>query len=142
MIPTVASFVSIKLFRDFRCEISGMGNKVLLEQAVWEPMETTMQKQSLDKWAILPEIGGVVDLAPNRGENMIHLDHRLLQHRLAFSAMGFGIGNTTYVDKGGIKWGSRIDHILTRGRWHASRCWVGPDIGSDHRPVLADIYWE
>lgn len=60
----------------------------------------------------------------------------------AFSGVGFGIGITCFVEQGGIRFGSRIDHILTRGHWRAHRCWVGPDIGSDHRPLLADIYWE
>ncbi len=60
----------------------------------------------------------------------------------AFSAVGLGFGHTTSVRMEGIHWGARIDHILTRGRWHPLRCWVGPDTGSDHRPVLADVYWE
>jgi vancomycin resistance protein VanJ len=62
--------------------------------------------------------------------------------RDAFSAAGFGIGNTCFVEKRGIHFGARVDHVLTRGRWHALRCWVGPDVGSDHRPLLADVYWQ
>ncbi len=60
----------------------------------------------------------------------------------AFSTVGFGIGYTCFVEKRGIRFGSRVDHVLTRGTWHALRCWVGPDVGSDHRPLLADVYWE
>ncbi len=60
----------------------------------------------------------------------------------AFAAAGFGIGNTCFVEKRALRFGARVDHVLTRGSWHALRCWVGPDVGSDHRPVLADIYWE
>ena len=62
--------------------------------------------------------------------------------RDAFSATGFGLGHTAFAELGGIHWEARIDHILTRGHWHALRCWVGPDVGSAHRPLLADIYLE
>ena len=27
----------------------------------------------------------------------------------------------------------------THAHWRIDRCWVGPDVGSDHRPVLADL---
>jgi vancomycin resistance protein VanJ len=33
----------------------------------------------------------------------------------------------------------RIDHILAGPGWYCARCWVGPDVGSPHRPVLADL---
>lgn len=62
--------------------------------------------------------------------------------RDAFAFAGFGIGNTCFLDKHGFRFGARVDHVLTRGNWHALRCWVGPDVGSDHRPLLADVYWE
>jgi endonuclease/exonuclease/phosphatase (EEP) superfamily protein YafD len=35
----------------------------------------------------------------------------------------------------------RIDHILAGPGWQAERCWVGPDVGSPHRPVIADLIW-
>jgi endonuclease/exonuclease/phosphatase family metal-dependent hydrolase len=35
----------------------------------------------------------------------------------------------------------RIDHILVGGGGRAEACWVGPDLGSPHRPVLADVTW-
>ncbi len=53
----------------------------------------------------------------------------------AFSEAGVGYGSTWF-----SRWhGLRIDHILTRSGWEVLRCWVGPDVGSDHRPVLADL---
>jgi vancomycin resistance protein VanJ len=33
----------------------------------------------------------------------------------------------------------RIDHILAGHAWRCRRCWVGPFVGSPHRPVLADL---
>jgi endonuclease/exonuclease/phosphatase (EEP) superfamily protein YafD len=38
------------------------------------------------------------------------------------------------------KTGVRIDHILAGHGWRCRRCWVGPNIGSAHRPVIADLY--
>lgn len=35
--------------------------------------------------------------------------------------------------------GLPIDHILVSPDIEISRCWVGPDIGSDHRPMLIDF---
>ena len=53
----------------------------------------------------------------------------------AFAAAGWGFGWTKYQ----WGWGVRIDHVVVGGRWHARRCRVGPDVGSDHRPLIADI---
>jgi endonuclease/exonuclease/phosphatase (EEP) superfamily protein YafD len=34
-----------------------------------------------------------------------------------------------------------IDHILIGGRISIADRWTGPDLGSDHRPVVADLLW-
>ena len=57
----------------------------------------------------------------------------------AFSKAGFGFGRTRWTTMRGITSGIRIDHILTDEHWRPERCWVGPDIGSDHLPVIADL---
>ena len=36
-------------------------------------------------------------------------------------------------------WGVRIDHVLFSHGIHARRAYVGPDVGSDHEPVIADL---
>jgi vancomycin resistance protein VanJ len=53
----------------------------------------------------------------------------------AFTAAGWGWGHTFF----GPKTAVRIDHILAGPGWYCRRCWVGPNIGSPHRPVLADL---
>ena len=53
----------------------------------------------------------------------------------AFSVAGRGFGYTRM--NGWIR--ARIDHILTDDSWTAVRAWVGPDVGSDHRPMLAEV---
>jgi vancomycin resistance protein VanJ len=53
----------------------------------------------------------------------------------AFSRAGWGIGNTFFG-----KWESvRIDHVLSGAQWRCRRSWVGPDVGSPHRPVIAEL---
>src|SRR5262249_49345763 len=55
----------------------------------------------------------------------------------AFSAAGWGWGYTFF-----SRWAAvRVDHILSGPGWHCARCWVGPDVGSPHRPLLADLTW-
>jgi endonuclease/exonuclease/phosphatase (EEP) superfamily protein YafD len=53
----------------------------------------------------------------------------------AFSEAGWGFGATKFT-----RWhGVRIDHVLGGPGWACRSCWVGPDVGSDHRPVIADM---
>jgi endonuclease/exonuclease/phosphatase (EEP) superfamily protein YafD len=53
----------------------------------------------------------------------------------AFSRAGVGLGMTKY--NGWIR--VRIDHVLTGSAWRAEHVEVGPDLGSDHRPVIVDL---
>jgi vancomycin resistance protein VanJ len=56
----------------------------------------------------------------------------------AFAMAGLGFGMTK--DNGWIR--VRIDHILYGPKWRAKRVVVGPSVGSDHRPVIADLILE
>jgi endonuclease/exonuclease/phosphatase (EEP) superfamily protein YafD len=53
----------------------------------------------------------------------------------AFSAAGWGYGRTYFARLTA----TRIDHVLAGAAWRVQRCVVGPDIGSAHRPVLAEL---
>ena len=53
----------------------------------------------------------------------------------AFERAGWGYG---YTRPTSMPW-TRIDHILADSRWAVTRCWVGPDLGSDHLPVIAEV---
>jgi vancomycin resistance protein VanJ len=33
----------------------------------------------------------------------------------------------------------RIDHVLASRGWHVRRAVVGPELGSDHRPLIVDL---
>lgn len=53
----------------------------------------------------------------------------------AFSRRGNGWGQTMFTRFASV----RIDHILYNEDWNCTGAWVGPDVGSAHRPVIADF---
>jgi vancomycin resistance protein VanJ len=53
----------------------------------------------------------------------------------AFDECGWGVGYTYLNTHTQI----RIDHVLAGPAWRVVRCWVGPDVGSAHRPVVAEV---
>ncbi len=57
----------------------------------------------------------------------------------AFSIAGLGYGWTERADVRGIPVRVRIDHILAGNDLAVRVCAVGPDLGSDHLPLIADI---
>ncbi len=57
-------------------------------------------------------------------------------YKNAFSRAGWGFGYTKFTRWHGI----RIDHVLASQHWTVKSCRVGPSVGSDHRPVIADVY--
>jgi endonuclease/exonuclease/phosphatase family metal-dependent hydrolase len=59
----------------------------------------------------------------------------LATFRSAFSEAGWGYG---YTRPARFSW-VRIDHILTTPDWSITECRVGPDFGSDHLPVVAEV---
>jgi len=57
----------------------------------------------------------------------------------AFDACGNGFGYSKETVVRGIEYGTRIDHVLFDSRWacHAAR--LGPEMGSDHRGMFAEL---
>ena len=53
----------------------------------------------------------------------------------AFSLTGIGLGGSRV--NGWIR--ARIDHVLADTSWTVVRAWLGPDLGSDHLPMLAEV---
>jgi vancomycin resistance protein VanJ len=53
----------------------------------------------------------------------------------AFEEAGLGWG---YTRPAAVPW-ARIDHILASPEWTVTQCWVGPDFGSDHRSLVAEV---
>ncbi len=59
----------------------------------------------------------------------------------AFRAVGWGFGATFPANARPVPPLVRIDYVWTTGEISAMRAWVGPDAGSDHLPLLADLVW-
>jgi endonuclease/exonuclease/phosphatase (EEP) superfamily protein YafD len=59
----------------------------------------------------------------------------------AFSEAGLGFGYTEWPRVPLLRFGIGIDHILSSPNWRPCRAWVGPDVGSDHLPLIADLVW-
>jgi vancomycin resistance protein VanJ len=55
--------------------------------------------------------------------------------RYGFDAAGWGFG---YTRPSSFPW-VRIDHVMATPEFTFTRCWVGPDLGSDHLPLLAEV---
>lgn len=55
----------------------------------------------------------------------------------AFSHAGWGLGGTK-----ATRWHRlRIDHVLAGPGWRVHGAWVGPHVGGDHRPLVAELSW-
>jgi len=52
-----------------------------------------------------------------------------------FNEKGFGLGHTKFTKRHGV----RIDHILVDEHFTTANAWVDEDVGSDHRPIYADL---
>lgn len=61
-----------------------------------------------------------------------------------FCEAGWGFGSTYPQAQGIIMIPPlvRIDYIWHTDHFTASQAWVGPDAGSDHRPLLAELVWQ
>jgi endonuclease/exonuclease/phosphatase (EEP) superfamily protein YafD len=75
-------------------------------------------------------VGGDFNVPPDHA-SMAALRSRF---RFAFEDAGWGYGYTRPTH---YPW-FRIDHILASPEWVFTRCWVGPDVGSDHLPLIAE----
>ncbi len=62
-------------------------------------------------------------------------------YRNAFNQVGLGFGYSKQTRIRGHTYGTRIDQILTDDHWRAVRCYLGPDLGSDYLPLVADLSW-
>jgi vancomycin resistance protein VanJ len=61
----------------------------------------------------------------------------------AFRAAGWGLGATWPARGiGPLRLLVRLDYIWYSNHFRAIRSWVGPDVGSDHLPVLAQLTWQ
>lgn len=76
--------------------------------------------------------------SPHTAQAFNILTNTGLRDAFASKGMGFGYtyGKTTPVRHSYV----RIDHILFSKEWVPVDCWVGSEQGSDHLPVIADLF--
>lgn len=58
----------------------------------------------------------------------------------AFSIAGLGYGWTVSSNVRGLKISVRVDHVLVGKGFEVLKCGIGADVGSDHFPLMTDIY--
>ena len=57
----------------------------------------------------------------------------------AYSRTMFGYGHTKKTKINVFRYRTRIDHILSTSRLKPLQAWTGPDLGSDHLPLIAEF---
>lgn len=98
------------------------------------------ESEELEAW--LAEFGGPMIVAGDFNTPVESAIYRAVWGRQAnaFDVAGMGFGYTKYSDKRGWSYGTRIDHILfDREMIDCRECRVGKDVGSDHRPLIAEL---
>lgn len=71
---------------------------------------------------------------------MPHFQRLLKSAGLRDSALGFGVQPSWFVSE---PWAAvPIDHVLVSPGFQVRRRFIGPEIGSDHRPVLVDLAFD
>lgn len=96
-----------------------------------------IESRVVARWAVQGQIPLVV-----AGDFNLPVESRIYRESWgaftnAFSRAGRGFGFTRF--NGWIR--VRIDHVLAGPGWRVERAFVGPEVGSDHRPVVADLRW-
>lgn len=94
-----------------------------------------LESELLRRW--VDGASGSIVLA---GDFNLTAEHALFRrywsgYRDAFAWTSWGLGHTMFTRLIGL----RIDHILCGPVWTPQRCEVGPDVGSAHLPVVADL---
>jgi vancomycin resistance protein VanJ len=93
------------------------------------------ESQLLRRW-----VEGAPESIVLAGDFNLTAEHSLFRrdwsgYRDAFTWTSWGLGHTMFTRHIGL----RIDHILCGPGWIPRRCEVGPDVGSAHVPVVADL---
>ncbi|HVX15430.1 MAG TPA: endonuclease/exonuclease/phosphatase family protein [Pirellulales bacterium] len=97
--------------------------------------ESTKVRRWIDKLSGPLIVAGDLNMPPE--SNLFRRDWSRFTD--AFVAAGCGYGYTYGYTTSGWFYGIRIDHILADAGWRVERCWVGRHVGSDHRPVVAEL---
>jgi len=104
----------------------------MTRHAAWREREATRVATALADSPDIPIlVGGDLNLPPDSPM----LAPFRSRFRFGFEEAGWGYG---YTRPAVLPW-VRIDHILASPHWRFIRCRVGPDVGSDHLPLIAEV---
>jgi endonuclease/exonuclease/phosphatase family metal-dependent hydrolase len=114
------------LYRFFEHDVDGLRKHI-----AWWDHQLERLVGGLSEMRDIPFLVGGDFNVPSDHAGMAALGASL---RFAHEDAGWGYGYTRPTRS---PW-FRIDHILGTPEWVFTRCWVGPDFGSDHLPLIAD----
>ena len=98
----------------------------------WRAQQVDAFRIELERVSEWPVLAGGDMNTPSDSALMAPLRARF---DFAFERAGWGYGYTRPTN---LPW-IRIDHLMADSRWAVTRCWIGPDLGSDHLPVIAEV---
>ena len=101
-------------------------------EIAWRDGQTRALARQLDEVSRWPTLVGG-DL--NTPADSPMLDPLRARFAFAFERTGWGYGYTRPTE---LPW-TRIDHLFAGPGWEFTRCRVGPDLGSDHLPLIAEV---
>ena len=127
-------------------------DKVLDGEKIFDLSQVeTAQTMIGDRWLESSSLHGWVGAFPEKhkiiaGDFNLTVDSPIYReiwsnYRNAFDASALGYGYTKFTKINRFRYSARIDHILTTTGLKAVRAWVGPDLGADHFPLIADFHW-
>ena len=98
----------------------------------WWGRQMSRVLESLSRASDVPMlVGGDFNMPPD--DSTMHSLRS--SFRYAFDEAGWGYG---YTRPAAHPW-VRIDHLLASREWYVTACKVGPDLGSDHLPLVAEF---
>jgi vancomycin resistance protein VanJ len=113
-----------------------LSRRYLLEQETVNRQQTSQQVERLASAARLPVlVAGDFNMPPDSSIYRRYWN----RYSNAFTNRGFGYGFTAHETIRGLEIGARLDHILAGEGLTPRRCRLGPDVGSDHLPLFAEI---
>jgi endonuclease/exonuclease/phosphatase (EEP) superfamily protein YafD len=137
-------FSSVHLASPHQGLESVLDRKTLLRPSDGPALDAEIEQRRLESEDAQSWVGDLAPPSVLAGDFNMPADSTIYRRywagfRNAFSDAGLGYGYTEWPQIRGRNFGVRIDHVLTGPGWRCRRCWVGPDVGSDHLPVLADL---
>lgn len=121
-----------------------LSRRTFVDPSKRDSVTSEIESRRLESEDVAEWLDGSSDAVVIGGDFNMPVDSRIYRqfwskYANAFSVAGNGFGHTKRTEVLGWQYGSRIDHILTAPGWRPCGCWLGPNLGSDHLPLIADL---